>query len=132
LEPRDGPPSGWRYFVPLGDVEPGDVAGEPGDVDGELPVVSPGRGDVPGDAAGVRSLGRSLPPPVGDSVHPASTAVPSASAKNPLSNFFIWHSLLWSAFPPCSRAAIEVPRSDHRWYTGDPRKTLHGKGRISR
>lgn len=107
------------YFVPVPPgavdppgVAPGDVVVEPGEVDGESPVVvSPERGEVPGDAAGVRSPGRSPERPLGDSVHPASTALPSASTKKPRSNFFIAHSLLWAAFRHGRTAAIEVPRS---------------------
>jgi hypothetical protein len=97
---------------PPGDVEPGDVVVEPGEVVGESPVgLAPGRGEVPGEAAGVRSAGRSPVRPLGDSVHPASTALPSASTKKPLSNFFIAHSLLWAAFRQAVAAAIEVPPS---------------------
>ncbi|MCL6641049.1 MAG: hypothetical protein K6T92_06710 [Candidatus Rokubacteria bacterium] len=96
-------------------MAPGDVVGEPGDVAGAPPVVSPGRGDVPGEAAGVRSRGRSPVVPVGDSVHPASTVLPSASTNKPLSNFFITHSLLWAALATPLPAAIEVPRTDRLW-----------------
>jgi hypothetical protein len=46
-------------------------------------------GTVDGDADGARSTGRSSTRSVGDSVHPARTPAPRASAQNPVSNFFM-------------------------------------------